>query len=464
MESADHSEVSTRWADLFADGRLSIVLVLAGGTLLYAMNMYFTAALMPTIVEDIGGARHYSWVIIGFVLAAMFGNVMVVRGLERYGARNCYLLAFLIFGIGAAANALSINIEMLVLARGAQGFGGGFLAGLGYAVIRTLMPQRLWARATGITASMWGLGALVGPLLGGLFGEFGAWRWAYGSVSTAAFVLILLALRAIPARGRTNEAAHRQPLPIASLSVLMMAALVISLSSFVAVLSIKLVTIGVGVLLLFVFVMVEKNTPSTLLPAATYVRGNPLKWVYLTAGFVFSGIMIENFIPLFARNLGGLTPLVASVFGAIISAGWVIAQMLVVSVDDDAKRRFAIRLGPVMLAVGLVTYGFLQVAEPGTWSLVLWFFALFFAGVGIGIAHPFLSVAAMSSSRDPGEGRRAAAGLATTQTIALAVSSSMAAVLMSLGGADLLDSARYLIFGLAAFAFIASATAYRATR
>lgn len=463
MEGSDRLDVPTRWADLFADGRLSTVIVLAGGTLLYAMNMYFTAALMPTIVRDIGGALYYSWVIIGFVLAAMFGTVLVDRSLERYGARNCYLLAFVVFGTGATANALSANIEMLVLARVAQGLGGGFLAGLGYAVIRTVMPQRLWARATGITASMWGLGALVGPLLGGVFGEFGAWRWAYGSVATAALVLIVLALRALPGNARGNVVPHR-PLPLASVAVLMLAALTISLSSLVAEPSHKFAIISTGILLLGWFVTVERKTTTPLLPAATYSPGSPLKWIYLTAGFVFAGVMIENFIPLFAQELGGITPLIASVFGAILSAGWVLAQMVIVSVDDPAKRRVAIRIGPILLASGLLMYGLLQTTEVFSSTIILWFIALFIAGVGIGIAHPFLGVAAMSSSTDPSEGRRAAAGLATTQTIALSVSSALAAVLMSLADGDILSSARHLILGLTVFASLAIATAYRATR
>lgn len=464
MEADGRHEGSTRWVDLFTGGRLPIVFVLAGGTLLYAMNMYFTAALMPTIVEDIGGARHYSWVIIGFVLAAILGTVLVDRCLEIYGARGCYSLAFLIFGVGAIANALSANIEMLVIARVAQGLGGGILAGLGYAVIRSVIPQPLWARATGITVSMWGMGALVGPLLGGVFGEFGAWRWAYGSIAAVSIFLILLAWRSLPGRGAVTVDVSSQPLPIASLAVLMVATLTISLSSFVESLSFKFLTIGTGVFMLVVFTIVERNTSASLLPAATYVRGNPLKWIYLTAGLVFFGVMVENFTPLFAQNLGGLTPLLASIFGAVLSAGWVIAQMLIVSMEDPARRNLAIRIGPVFLAVGLAIYGALQTDDVTVSLVVLWFVALFVAGVGIGIAHPFLSVAAMSYSPDAREGRRAAAGLATTQTIALAVSSALSAVFMSLGGADLIVSAQYLVFGLAVFASIAIVTAYQATK
>lgn len=464
MSPIDRGGSSTRWSDLFADGRLSVVLVLAGGTLLYAMNMYFTAALMPTIVQDIGGARYYAWVIIGFVLAAMVGTMFVDRTLDLYGARACYVLAFVVFGIGATANALSATIDLLIFARVAQGLGGGFLAGLGYAVIRTVMPERLWARATGITASMWGVGTLVGPLLGGVFAEFGAWRWAYGAVATAAVLLILVARRALPGKGETASDGHRRPVPVASLAVLLLAALTISLSSFVSPLWLMLATIGAGLLLLVVFTIVERRMATTLLPAATYERSNPLKWIYLTAGFLCAGVMIENFIPLFAQHLGGLTPLLAGIFGAVLSAGWVIAQMLVVSVEDPVRRRLAMRAGPVLLASGLVTYGLLQANGAATPSIVLWFVGLFMAGVGIGIAYPFLSVAAMSNSPDPKEARKAAAGLATIQTIAFAVTSSLAGCFMALGGGDPLASARYLTFGIAAITVLGIVAAYPATR
>lgn len=464
MDPIDRGGSSTRWSELFADGRLSIVLVLAGGTLLYAMNMYFTAALMPTIVEDIGGARYYAWVIIGFVLAAMIGTTFVDRSLDLYGARICYLLAFAVFGIGATANALSASIDLLIFARVAQGLGGGFLAGLGYAVIRTVMPERLWARATGITASMWGVGTLLGPLLGGLFAEFGAWRWAYATVAAAALLLIFVARRALPRRSETAHDGQRRPIPMASLAVLILAAMSISLSSFADTWLLTLATIAAGLLLLVLFVFVEQRATTTLLPAATYERTSPLKWIYLTAGFVCAGVMIENFIPLFAQHLGGLTPLLAGTLGAALSAGWVFVQMLIVSVEDRAKRRLAMRAGPVLLASGLAAYGMLQSHDPATPSIVLWFIVLLIAGVGTGIAYPFLSVAAMSSSPDPREGRKAAAGLATTQTIAFALTSSLAGSFMALGGDDLLASARYLIFGIAGITALGIVAAYLATR
>lgn len=464
MEPTGDATQPTGWADLLSEGRLAMVLVMAGGTLLYAMNMYFTAALMPTIVEDIGGARHYAWVIIGFALAGMVGTTFVDRSLELYGPRACYVIAFVIFGIGATANALSSIFPLLVFARVAQGLGGGFLAGLGYAVIRAVMPPRLWARATGISASMWGVGTLLGPVTGGLFAEFGAWRWAYGSVAGAAILLVLLAMRSLPGKEATASPSRRRPVPVASVAVLLSAALTISLSRFAPGPGATLAVAGVGILLLAAFVLVEKRMTTTLLPAVAFERSNSLKWVYLTTAFACGGVMIENFIPLFAQQMSGMTPLLAGLFGAVLSAAWVIAQMLIVSVEDAGKQRLAILAGPIMLACGLTAYGLFQSNDAGMPSIVIWFLALTVAGVGIGIAYPFLSVAAMSSSPDPAEARKAAAGLATTQTIAFTVTSSLAGCFMGFGGDDPLASARYLTFGIAGITALGIVTAVLATR
>ena len=97
-------------------------------------------------------------------------------------------------------------------------------------------------------------------------------------------------------------------------------------------------------------------------------------------------------------------------------------------------------------------------------TIVSWFAALFVAGVGTGIAYPFLSVAAMSSSPDRNRGRKAAAGLATTQTIAFAVTSSLAGCFMAFAGKDPLASARYLAFGIGAITALGGVAARLATR
>ncbi|MDC9622866.1 MFS transporter [Xenorhabdus sp. XENO-7] len=433
------------WSDLLSGRYLAIVAVMASGVLLYAMNLYFTAALMPSIVGDIGGQQYYAWVTTAFVISAIVASLFVSRILEWKGPGLAYVTAFVVFALGAAANAASPTMELLIVGRVVQGLGGGLLAGLGYAVIRAALPERHWARATGIVSAMWGLGTLFGPVLGGIFAELGLWRWSYGVLAVVSLLFGIIARRAF---SRMVGSEHRSPVPVASLIPLVLATIAISLSAIVPIGWPTLAAVGIGLVLLWLFVIVERRSQNTILPRITYRRGNALKWVYLTVAALSAGVMVENFIPLFGQQLAGLSPLIAGLLGAVLSLAWVIAQLFIVSVKNESGRRRAIRLGPLLLTAGLIAYGFLQ-AEGATLSMVvIWAAVLALAGVGIGLAWPLLGVAAMSSTSDPAEGGKAAAAITITQLIAFSITSALAGTLMTAGGESVADSARYVTLGI----------------
>jgi len=327
-----------------------------------------------------------------------------------------------------------------------QGLGGGLLAGLGYAVIRAVLPDRHWARATGVVSAMWGLGTLFGPALGGVFAELGLWRWSYGALAVVSFLFCLPAQRAF---ARMAGSGHRSAIPVASLIPLILATLAISLSAIVRIGWPTLAMVGIGLALLVLFVIVERREKETILPHLTYRRGNTLKWVYLTVAALSAGVMVENFIPLFGQQLAGLSPLIAGLLGAVLSLAWVIAQLLVVSVKGEAGRRRAIRLGPLLLTAGLMAYGLLQVADADTLRVLMWVAVLALAGAGIGLAWPLLGVAAMRSSDDPAEAGKAAAAITITQLIAFSITSALAGTLLAAGGDAMVDAARYVTLGIA---------------
>ncbi|MFJ9694543.1 MFS transporter [Kitasatospora sp. NPDC101183] len=451
------AESAGGWGELFSRRFAAAASILAGGVALYAMNLYFTAALMPSIVADIGGERYYAWVATGFLMAAVIASMLVSRLLDRLGAARAYVLGFLVFGAGAVVNAASPSMAALILGRVVQGLGGGLVAGLGYAVIRSALPQRLWTRAAGLVSAMWGIGTLVGPSLGGLFAQLGAWRGAYLLLLLAALVLAALAHRVLP--GPSGDGPGPGRVPLVPLVVLTLAAAAFSVSSTVPRGWATGACLLAGLALLVGFVLAERRGPATVLPHRTYRAGNGLKWLYLTVAVLCGGVIPENFIPLFGQGLGGLGPLVAGFLGAAISAGWTSAQLFSVTITSAAGRARAVRTGPVVLTAGLVAYGLLQTGEASGPRIALWAAVLFLAGTGIGLAFPHLSVAAMSSSEDPVEGGKAAAALNTTQLISYAVVSALAGTLISLGGEDLLASARYMTFGIAGITLLGVATA-----
>jgi MFS family permease len=440
---SDHRDA---WSDLLSGRHLAIVSVMASGILLYAMNLYFTAALMPSIIADIGGQQYYAWVTTAFVISAIVASLFVSRVLDGKGPASAYLIAFVTFALGAAGNAVSPTMEILIAGRVVQGLGGGLLAGLGYAVIRTALPERHWARATGVVSAMWGVGTLFGPALGGTFAELGLWRWSYAALAVISLLFALLGQRSFAGMAGSGL---RTQVPVASLIPLVAATVAVSLSAVLPIGWPTLATVGIGIVLLWLFVTVERRSDNTILPKITYRRGNALKWVYLTVAALSAGVMVETFIPLFGQQLAGLNALAAGILGAVLSLAWVVAQLFVVSVSSASARRRAIRIGPLLLTAGLIAYGLLQVQHAELPLVGIWAAVLALSGVGIGLAWPLLGVAAMSSTSDPAEGGKAAAAITTTQLIAFSITSALAGTLMAAGGDSIADGARYVSLGIA---------------
>lgn len=427
------------WGELFRPGHLTASLVLAGGVAVYAMNTFITAALLPSTVADIGGAAYFSWVTTGFLVASVLASMLVARALAAWGAARAYLVAFLLFAAGSLGAGLAPVMEVLVAARVLQGLGGGLLAGLGYAVIRSALPERLWTRATGLVSAMWGLGTLVGPAIGGLFAQWGSWRGAFWLLAVVSVVLGVMSVRGLPAGGGAAEDIGR--FPAASLVALVLAAAAFSVAAVVPVGWPTAASLGAGLALGVVFVLIERASASPVLPHIAYRRGNPLKWLYLVLGILSAAAMVEIFLPRFGQELAGMTPLVAGLFGATVSVGWSGVQLFSASVDRPRTRRRLMVAGPVLMTAGLALFAVTQRADPSGVEIALWVTGLVVAGAGVGIAFPHLSVAAMHSTDDPVEGAKAAAGVGTAELIANALSSALVGVLVAVGGPGAAGSA-----------------------
>ncbi|MGV9383367.1 MFS transporter [Nonomuraea sp. NPDC003707] len=438
------------------------MIVLAGGVLVGAINIYLAASLLPTAVADLGGAGFYAWNMTIYLVAMVIATMLAGRFLSRWGNVGAYLLGFAVFTAGSLACALSPAMAVLLASRGVQGFGAGLLSGLGFAVIRSALPPRLWTRGTALMSAMYGVGNFAGPALGGLFAQLGSWRLAFAVMAAVSAVCGALVPRVLPGRGHDRDL--RPPVPVVSLLLVMAAAGAVSVAGVLAGTLAKAAGIGAAVLLMAGFVIHERGSDLRVFPQATYRSGSSLKWVYLTLGLLACGVAAESFLPLFGQRLAGLAPLVAGFFAAAISLGWSLTQIGSASVTGGrAVRRLRV-LGPVLLAAGLLVQGLLQREETPLWLVAVWVPVLFVAGAGIGLAYPHLSVTAMSSTRDPEEGRRAAAGIATVTSLSIAFGTAVAGVLVNLGGASMLDSARYVLFGLALLCALGALTAHAANR
>ncbi|MDP9869193.1 MULTISPECIES: MFS transporter [Streptosporangium] len=448
------------WRELLGREYLGAAVVLAGGVLVGAINIYLAASLLPTAVADLGGASFYAWNMTVYLVAMVIATMLTGRSLSLWGNVGAYLLGFAMFTAGSLACALSPAMALLLASRGVQGLGAGLLSGLGFAVIRSALPARLWTRGAALMSAMYGVGNFAGPALGGLFAQFGSWRLAFAAMAVIGAGCGALVPRVLP---RGERGGGRVPIPAGSLLLITGAAGAVSVSGVVAGTPAKAAGIAVALLLVAGFVVHERRSELRIFPRTTYQRGSSLKWVYLTLGLLAFGVAVESFLPLFGQRLAGLPPVAAGFFAAAISLGWSLTQIGSSSVTGQrAVRRLRV-LGPVLLALGLVVQGLLQREDTPIWLVLVWVPVLFVAGAGIGLAYPHLSVAAMSSTSDPEEGGRAAAAIATVTSLAIAFGTAVAGVLINLGG-SMLDAARYVLFGLAIICAVGALTAQAANR
>ena len=164
--------------------------------------------ILPSVVQDIGGLDLYAWNTTLFVVASILGSALSARLLGGYGARSYPMGGFAVLHRRGGAGALAPSMPVMLAGRTVQGFGGGLIFALSYAMINLVFEQRLWPRAMALISAMWGIATLVGPAVGGIFAELHAWRWAFGILLPimalyAAFTFLILP------KGKAQQAARR---------------------------------------------------------------------------------------------------------------------------------------------------------------------------------------------------------------------------------------------------------------
>ena len=448
------------WRELLGPKNLGACTVLAGGVALYATNEFLTISLMPSAVADIGGQRLYAWVTTVYLVASVVAATTVHSLLMRLGPRLSYLVGLSVFGAGSLVCAAAPSMEILLVGRTVQGAAGGLLAGLGYAVINTALPSSLWTKASALVSAMWGIGTLLGPAAGGLFAQYGSWRWAFGVLVVLTVAMAILVPVVLPSRRATGSIDARIPVPVWSLLLLGAAALAVSVAGIPHDARATAALLALGAALVAVFLFVDRRLPAAVLPPSAFGPG-PLKWIYLTLGVLMAATMADMYVPLFGQRLAHLTPVAAGFLGAGLAIGWTVGEISSATLRSSRAIARTVAVAPVVMATGLALAAATLHDEASSWLVAVWAVALLITGTGVGIAWPHLSAWAMSRVDDPAEGPAAAAAINTVQLICGAFGAGLAGVVVNMTDAGDATPARWLF---AAFAVLAALGVVASTR
>jgi len=415
------------WATLLEPAWFPALAVLLGGVLLHSMNVLMLATVLPSIVEDVGGAALMSWPTTAFLASSIVAASCTGFLTAVVGARAAFSGGALIFGAGALLCALAHSMALVIAGRFVQGFGGGLLAAMAYVLVRNTFPEVVWARVFALLSGAWSMSVLVGPLLGGAFARYGDWRGAFYAVTGVACVLAVLALRALPRTLSGHGGVPKVPAARVALICVAIAAMSLAAAAATAVAKAGLFTAAVAALASML--RVDRAAKVPLLPRDAFSLHSKTGvglWLALLLSIAYSPLQI--FVPIFLQTLHGLDPLSAGYMVASASLGWTAASLAVAGFSPGRVDRLLVA-GPLAMALALVGLATLTPLRPVGMLLP----AIVLLGVGIGACWPFMAQRVMSGARR-GEEDVAASSVATVQLAGIALGAAFAGLVANAAG------------------------------
>jgi EmrB/QacA subfamily drug resistance transporter len=371
-------------------GALLLVMLLA------SLDQTIVSTALPTIVGDLGGIQHLSWVVTAYLLASTVAGPLYGKLGDRYGRKRLLQTAIVLFLIGSVLCGIAQNMTQLIAFRALQGLGGGGLMVTTIAVVGDIIAPRERGRYQGFFGAVFGVSTVIGPLLGGFFVDNLSWRWIFYvnvPLGALAFAVIGAVFHA-----RTTTTQHRIDFLGAAILAGGLSAVVLFTSlggTTYAWSSTPIVALIVaGVVLLTLFPFVEAGAEEPILPLELF--RNRVFTVTSAIGFIVGLALFGSvtYLPLYLQIVKGhsptasglqLTPLMGGLLVTSIVSGNLIAKF-------GRYRPFPIA-GTAIMAVAVYLLSRLTVDTP-TWVAAL---DMLILGLGLGMVMQVLVLAVQNA-------------------------------------------------------------------
>ncbi len=382
-----------------ASGRLThrqILIVLSGlmlGMLLAALDQTIVATALPTIVSELGGINHLSWVVTAYLLASTSSTPLYGKISDLYGRKGVFQAAIVIFLVGSALSGLARNMGELIAFRALQGLGAGGLMALAMAIIGDVVSPRERGRYQAYMGAVFAFASVAGPLLGGFFVDHLSWRWVfYINLPVGAVALVVTSVVLDLPFQSVRHAIDFLGAGLLVGSVTAILLVTVWGGDQYAWTSPEIIGLTVaGLLLLGAFLARERRAPEPILPLklfrdAVFSVGSALLFIQ---GLVMFGAIV--FLPLYFQVVKGasatrsgllLLPLMAGVLTSSIGSGRLISR-------SGRYRVFPI-LGTALCTVGMLLFSRLDADSSLTESSL--YMAVLGFGLGMTMQIPILAI------------------------------------------------------------------------
>ncbi|MDN5785574.1 MDR family MFS transporter [Pseudorhodobacter sp.] len=395
--------------------------------LLASLDQTIVSTALPTIVADLGGLEHLSWVVTAYILASTIAAPLYGKLGDLYGRRNMVFVSVGIFLLGSSLCGLSQTMGFLIASRALQGLGGGGLFVLALSVIGDVVPPRERGKIQGVFAGVFSLSSVLGPLLGGWFVDAFSWHWIFyinlplGALAVAGF--------GIGFAPTGKRAKHQIDWAGAAALTLILGSLTLVTSlggrSFGWGTPQALGLIALCLASLLAFVVIERRAAEPILPPSLFTQN--VFVVTSIIGFITGASMFGaiTFLPLYLQIAKEVSPTVSGLMlipmtaGILLSStGW--GQCM----GRTGRYRMLPIFGMVMICAGAVLLTRID-RDTGVWMFSL---SILVLGLGLGSIFPVVTTAVQNAVPRAQLGTATAAGVMFRQvggSLAVAVFGAM---------------------------------------
>lgn len=373
-----------------AENKRTVILLFIGlmiTMLMSSLSQTILSTALPTIVGELGGVEHMTWVVTGYILASTVTMPVYGRISDLFGRKPVILVAIILFVAGSVVGGFANDISVLVAARVLQGIGGGGLMILSQSAIADVVPARDRAKYMGIMSAVFAVSSVAGPLVGGWLTEGPGWRWAFwmniplGVLSIVATIVFMR----LPKVQRTE----RPKIDYLGMALIAAATVAVVLvctwgGSEYDWMSPQIIGLIAGaVVLAALFVWVESKAAQPVIPLSLFRSPN---FVFATAAGLFTGIAmfgVISYMPTYVQMVTGVNATQAGMLMIPMMGCLLLASVLSGNlVSRTGKYKIYPIVGTIIMGIGLYLLSTLTIDTP-TWIMCT-YIGIFGAGLGLG--------------------------------------------------------------------------------
>ncbi|TMS51204.1 MFS transporter [Mycobacterium sp. DBP42] len=366
--------------------------------LLASLNQTVLSTALPTVVGELRGVDHMTWVVTSYILASTIVMPVYGRISDLFGRRPVLVAAISLFVVGSVVGAVAANIEWLIVGRVIQGVGGGGLIVLSQAAIADVVPARDRGKYVGLMGAVFAVASVAGPLLGGWFTEGPGWRWAFwiNVPLGAAAIAATVALVHLP---RTNLIGRPRVDYLGTLLLTVATTAIVLVCTWGGAeyewRSPQIISLIIAaVVAASLFAVVESKATQPILPLTLFEERD---FTLSTVAALLFGVAMfgaVGYLPTYLQMSSGvdateagllMMPMMGGLLASSVVCGQVVSQ-------TGRYKRYPI-IGAAVMGVGLALISTLHADSP-TWLLCI-YIGVF--GVGIGMGMQILTLIVQNS-------------------------------------------------------------------